>query len=238
MPSNKDRLRNEGRLTLRSITDMAIGDGASEIPENALIPAADGNYIYKRFTMTPVGLIVPEDVQAEELKDLGRVIHGLQTSIQWIVGDMMNSMRRIWGDSYQSVAADLGYEVKTVHEWASICRKVSIRMEGLSFGHHQLVSPYTHEEQHRMLEWAVNNKASINELRKAIANWTKTDTGGRSQLRFSPSVTEGEHHSYIQLTRIRNAIKGTQTLSRQDVLQDAIALKQFAEQVIRDMSAE
>jgi hypothetical protein len=205
---------------------------------NAIQRHDDGTMTYKRFTMTPVGLIVPEDVDKDELRDVAKVIHGVQTSIQWIVGDLMNSMKRIWGDTYQLVAEELGYEIKTVQEWASICRKVSIRMETLTFGHHQLVAPYPPEDQQRMLEWAANNQASIRDLRKAIANWTEPDRVVQMKLRFSPSVTEGEHHSYIHLTRIRNAIKGKQRLTANEILADAIQLKAFAEQVIKDMGGE
>jgi len=205
---------------------------------NAIQRHDDGTMTYKRFTMTKVALIIPDDVTSDELFDVGQVVHGLHSSIQWIVGDLMNSMKRIWGDSYQRVAEQLGYEVKTVQEWASICRNVSIRMETLSFGHHQLVAPYTPDDQRKMLQWASENGASISSLRRAIAEWKRTEKPKQTKLAFSPAVTEGERHSYISLTRIRNAIKGSQNLTRDEVLTDAKALKQFAEQVIKDMGGE
>lgn len=241
---SKNRLTNNP-LTLENVVNAAIGDVQPEVIEREVIvyqdnPDAiqrhsDGSMTYKRFTMTPTGLVVPEDVQSDELVDVAKVIIGLQSSIQWIVGDLMNSMKRMWGDSYQRVAAQLGYEVKTVQEWSSICRKVSIRMEALKFGHHQLVAPLEPDMQWQFLKWAADNSASVSALRKAIAEWKGRDNLPKPSLPFSPAATESEHHSYIHLTRIRNAINGKQTLSAEQVLQDAIKLKEFAEQVIRDM---
>jgi len=246
MGDDKKRLR-ANPLALENIVNAAIGDVQPEVIEREVIvyqdnPDAiqrhgDGSMTYKRFTMTPTGLVVPDDVQSDELVDVAKVIIGLQSSIQWIVGDLMNSMKRMWGDSYQRVAAQLGYEVKTVQEWASICRNVSIRMETLKFGHHQLVSPLEPDMQWQFLKWAADNSASVNALRKEIADWKIRNTPPRrTKLHFSPAATESEHHSYVHLTRIRNAINGKQTLSAEQVLKDAIKLKEFAEQAIRDMS--
>ncbi len=243
MPSKADRL-NTNVPTLRGVVDGAIGE--PEVKEvvvyqdnpNAIQRHEDGTMTYKRFTMTRIGLRVPSDVEPDELRDVARIIRDLQTSIQWIVGDLLNSMERVWGKSYQTVAEQLGYEVKTVQEWASICKNVSIRMEGLSFGHHQLVSSYTPDEQQTFLQWAMANRASVSTLRKAIYEWKHPPVQLELKLKFSDDVIESEHDTYMHLTRVRNAIKGVQTLSPADVLKDAIALKEFAEQVICDMGGE
>lgn len=247
MAPNKKRL-SANPLSLQNMVDKAIGESEPEVIErkvvvyqdnpNAIQRHDDGTMTYKRFTMTATGLYVPEDVEPDELKDVARVIRDLQTSIQWIVGDLLNSMERVWGKSYQDVAEQLGYEVKTVQEWASICKNVSIRMEGLSFGHHQVVSPYNPDEQQDFLQWAVANKASVATLRKAIYEWKNPPKQLELKLKFSDDVIESEHDTYTHLTRVRNAIKGAQTLSAADVLKDAIALKEFAEKVIRDMGGE
>lgn len=202
---------------------------------NAIQRHEDGSMTYKRFKMTKVGLTVPDDVTADELFDLGQTVYGLQSSLQWIIGDLMNSMQRVWGESYQQVAIQLGYEVKTVKEWASICRKVSIRMDTLTFGHHQVVAPYEPEEQRQFLEWASHSGATISSLRKAIAEWKNPPKQLKLNLKFSEDVIEGERDSYTQLTRIRNAIKGQQSLTPDEVLADALKLKAFAEKIIRDM---
>lgn len=247
MAGNKDRLRANG-LTLQNMVDAAIGDTDPAVIErevvvyqtdpNAIQRHDDGTMTYKRFRMSATGMQVPEDVTPDELLDVGHVLHGLQSSMQWIVGDLMNSMRRVYGESYQRVALQLGYEVKTVQEWASICKKLSIRMEGLSFGHHQVVAPYSADEQRQFLVWALESGASVQTLRRAINEWKHPPKPLATSLRFSAAVTEAEHHSYIRLTRIRNAIKGSQSLTREAVLKDAHALKAFAEQVILDMGED
>ncbi len=247
MASSKDRLKANG-LTLQNMVDAAIGDVQPEVVErevvvyqpdpNAIQRHDDGSMTYKRFTMTKIGLHIPDDVTPDELMDVGQVIHGLQSSIQWIVGDLMNGMKRIYGDSYQRVATELGYEVKTVQEWASICRKVSIRMEGLTFGHHQVVAPLEPEYQEQWLQWAVSSGASISVMRQAIYDWKNPPKQLALKLKFSPEVTEGEHYSYMHLTRLRNLIKGQQNISKADALKDALKLREFVENVIRDLGGE
>lgn len=245
MGSKSDRLK-ANMPSLRQMTDAMIGE--PEVVErevviyqdnpNAITRHDDGTMTYKRFTMTAIGLVVPEDVTPDELLDVGRVIHGLQSSIQWIVGDFMNSVNRVWGESYQQVAAELGYEVKTVKEWAHICRKVSIRMDKLTFGHHQIVASYSPEIQQHWLQWAATSGASISALRQAIKEWLNPPKQLELKLKFSDDVIEGEHDSYTHLTRLRNVIKGQQSISPEDALQDAIKLRDFVDKVIRDLGGE
>ncbi len=159
MPSNKDRLHNEGRLSLRSITDMAIGDGSSDIPENALIPAAEGNYIYKRFTMTPVGLIVPDGVTIEELLEIEEVLENLETSVQWNIGDWYNHAKQqnVWGRMYElQPVNEVEYKYQTLADYAWIAGAIdfSIRNRKLSFSHHRLVAPLIPDLQVLWLQYA------------------------------------------------------------------------------------
>ena len=110
-------------------------------------------------------------------------------------------------------------------------------MEGLSFGHHQLVAPLEAELQQKWLAWAEQQQISVSGLRKAIAD-SKKSLPGQSKFVFSAATTENEHFSYVHLTRIRNVINGKQTLTTEQILEDAIKLKEFAESVIRDMGGE
>lgn len=235
-PNRLDRLR-DNKLTLTSIVDAAIGSGAIENP-NAITRHVDGSMTYGRFTMTDTQLIIPEDVQPEELTDMGEVIYKLQSSLQWLVGDWMNAAERVWGNSYQEAAGKIGYEVSTVYVWASICRKVLIRIKTLSFKHHQIVAPLEAQAQIDWLNWAVENKASTALLREEIDRWKKGgDSTPRQKLNFSPLVTESERNSAKNFAYLREAIRGETTLTREEIMVAAHAVKDFADKVIRDLES-
>lgn len=136
---------------------------------DALVKREDGAMVYKRFVLRSIGMEIPSDVTKDELEDVGIFIKGLESSIQWIVGDWANALEFVWGKTYAEIAAKLGYEIKTIYEWAYVCRKVSIRMEKLRFGHHQAVANLPADAQQAWLDWAVSGGVSVTELRQAMS---------------------------------------------------------------------
>lgn len=149
---------------------------------NALVRHEDGTMTYKRFAMTSTGMLIPEDVQREELADVAEIIHGFATPIQWIIGDLILATEKVYGDDkYLQIAEQWGYEVKTVQEYASVCRGISIRMENLSFGHHQKVRSLSAEWQVKWLEWARDSGAGSTDLAKAIAEWKREGQAADAQ---------------------------------------------------------
>lgn len=183
---NKDRLRDKP-LSLMGLTDSMLDDGAEVVEvvreivvsdPNAIQRHEDGTMTYKRFAMTSTGMLIPEDVQPEELADVAEVIHGFATPIQWIIGDLILATQKTYGDDkYLTIAEQWGYEVKTVQEYASVCRGISIRMENLSFGHHQKVRALDSDLQVQWLTWARDNGISSTELGKRIAEWKREQKG-------------------------------------------------------------
>src|SRR6266513_1416211 len=68
---------------------------------------------------------------------------------QWAIADWM-----LWGEQHIPVkqAYDIaeratGFKRKTLQEWAYVARHSSIRMENLTFGHHQVVAALLPEAQ-------------------------------------------------------------------------------------------
>ena len=177
MAGDKKRL-SQNPLALRTITDLAIGD----TPSNALIPQADGVYTYKRFTMTPVGLIAPEDATIEEMLEIEAVLETLETAVQWNIGDWYNRAKQqgIWGRMYDlQPAGDVDYKYQTLADYAWVAAAVdfSIRNRKLSFSHHRLVAPLPHELQVLWLTYAASRAAKLKvsglkEDMKRLANLT------------------------------------------------------------------
>lgn len=161
MAGDKKRL-NANPLALRNITDIAIGD----VPENALIPHEGGNYVYKRFTITPVGLIAPADATIDELLEIEEVLGNLETSIQWNIGDWYNraTEQNVWGRKYELQAAnEVEYRYQTLADYAWVARSIhfSIRNRKLSFSHHRLVAPLIPELQALWLEYAATRSSKM-----------------------------------------------------------------------------
>lgn len=185
MADPKDRLR-ANPLSLGNLT-AALVTLEPEVVEkevvkykydpNSITPRGDGSYLYKRFSLTSTGLLIPEDVKREELEDVSVVIRDFQTSMQWIIGDLINATQKVYGETYLQTATEWGYEPKTVQEYAYVCRKLSIRMENLSFGHHQKVAGLEPEWQVKWLEWALGSGASVTLLGQEIAKWRNSDQG-------------------------------------------------------------
>lgn len=147
MADNKKRL-NANPLDLRSMVDNAIGE--PEVKEvvvyqdnpNAIQRHDDGTMTYKRFVMTPVGLVVPEDMTDDEWNDVGRVIRDLDTSISWVIGDWALYAKQQWKAMASEIAEAFGYETSTIETYASICENIPrlIRNQTAHFSHHRLVA--------------------------------------------------------------------------------------------------
>jgi transposase len=203
-------IRGKGIPSPFDLTNSMIEDeepSAIEIVSdpNALVPKANGEYAYKRFTITPVGMIIPQDVTPDELLDVGSFVKGIESSIQWVVGDLINALEKVWGDSYKQVAEQLGYERSTVYQWAYVCRKVSIRIEKpLTFGHHQLVAKMSPEEQETWLRRAYEGNWSISQMRIEMSDHPtlSTDNVGRFQNKLTDLQKEYKKSSDFERTQM------------------------------------
>ncbi|MEL6407447.1 MAG: hypothetical protein AAFR81_23955 [Chloroflexota bacterium] len=173
---NNMTLEEAGRLGY----DLNIDEPDPEVDtlENAIVPSDDGTFIYKRFQLKPTGIIIPEDLQDEEWRDIFQVLRKLDEAIQWAVGDLVNHAESKWGETYTSMAEVTQYSEKSLREYAYVARSVdmSIRMDNLSFGHHQLVAGLKDQktkkplrrEQAMWLQRASDNNWSIKALREAM----------------------------------------------------------------------
>ena len=141
MAGYKDRIKANG-LQLRPLTDLAIGDGHDE---NAIQRHDDGSLTYKRFTMTPVGMVIPEGVEELEWEDVGNVLKDLDSVVSWNLGDWADYANKKWGKEYKAIASEFGYEPDTIKVYASIARSMPtlIRNQRVSFAHHRTVSKLT-----------------------------------------------------------------------------------------------
>jgi len=91
---------------------------------------------------------------------------------QWAIADWMVEGEKQFGKkaAYDFAERATGFSRKTLYEWAYVARAVSIRMENLTFGHHQAVAGLVPEAQKRCLEKAAAENLPIGDLRD-VAFW-------------------------------------------------------------------
>jgi hypothetical protein len=116
------------------------------------------------------------DESIPEIRDWmsqGRVLAQAASGHQWQIADWM-----LWGENnvgnircaYDYAEIATGYKRKTLQEWAYVARHLSMRMEDLTFNHHQVVVALLPEAQKLCLERASAEEMSVGELRE-MARW-------------------------------------------------------------------
>ena len=88
---------------------------------------------------------------------------------QWRIADWLIAGEDFGDQNPYDVAQEItGYARLTLQNWASVARHASIRIEALSFGHHQLVAALEPTEQKEWLERAAAEKWSVKTLTEKI----------------------------------------------------------------------
>lgn len=138
--------------------------------ENALVPTGDGAIQFGAFRLTRRGISSAVAVDVSEWQRLGSVLFRLEQSIQWLIGDWILYGEHTYGRTYEQIASETGYEKTSLYQYKYVAEKVdfSIRIENLSFGHHQLVAGKSKDEQRHWLELAEREGWSVARLRAEI----------------------------------------------------------------------
>lgn len=131
-----------------------------------------------KFRLTPVGLVINGAPTEQEWSSLGEILRRMEASIQWLIGDWLVFGEREYKETYAKTVEATGYDYGTLRTYAYVCSKVdlSIRIDKLSFAHHQLVAPFQlpdgspdTEKQAEWLQKAVENEWSIAQMREAMS---------------------------------------------------------------------
>ncbi len=150
------------------------------------------NTVERNYQIRPEGIVFTGDVSPEEWKELGTQLGKAGRTLGFLIGDWLNYGEgkgpRFYGakddetgekDTIYTPAMKItGLEYKTLAEYSCVARKVkfSIRMENLSFGHHQKIAYLkTDEEKQKWLRIAAqeqnkqkNKPMSVRRLAKSI----------------------------------------------------------------------
>src|SRR5678815_5157560 len=128
-----------------------------------------------------VELKLPDGLSLDDWKLVGRRLIRCKDSLQFWIGDWINYGKSNYGDTYtdamevfgdeaKAEGGGYGYDQHSLECFASVARKVepSIRIELLSFGHHQVVASKPPELQSKWLKDALDNDWSVSDLNAHI----------------------------------------------------------------------
>lgn len=155
---------------------------------NALIAQMTGKQINPNAVMlsrnvelTPIGLVGLDKVNSQqEIEKIGHKLRAIETGVQWAIGDWLIATERVWGQTYQAVAEQLGFDAATLrhYKWVAGSVNLSIRIDKLSWSHHVLVAQFADdpEQQTAWLTMAAGEGWSVATMRK----------------RMDPALSDGE----------------------------------------------
>lgn len=145
------------------------------------------------FRFEATRLVIETNIQPQDWESIGDTLLFMGQGAQWWIGDWLAYGEHVWGRTYQEVAARTRYSPKTLKEWTYVARNVdsSIRMDELTFGHHQLVAGLSQQEQVKWLRQAALQDWSISQLRKALSPSPTDDDD------TSPTPGTREHFSAL-----------------------------------------
>lgn len=149
-------------------------------PKDAIVPISDNTFSVDRFVVSTVGFDVPDDITQDEWIDVSTRLQKVNRVTQWALGDLMNHAKAKWDITYEQAAESIEYSAKSLRDFANVARHVpmSIRIDALSFGHHQVIASLPAREQKKWLNRALegdvdpdtgeNQKWSVARLRTEI----------------------------------------------------------------------
>jgi hypothetical protein len=131
---------------------------------------SDGAIKAGRFSLTPTGLIAEGVVSEHDWKKLYKTLRKVQAALQWAVGDWVLYGEFTWGKTYAQMAEITGLKEKTLRDYAYVARSVemSIRIDKLTFAHHQVVAALPPNQQAQWLGWAAQENLTVAQLRAQI----------------------------------------------------------------------
>jgi hypothetical protein len=103
-------------------------------------------------------------------KEHGIKLAQIHSDHQFEIARWMLTGEKTFGDRnpYDAAEAITGYARLTLQNWVYVARHCSMRIESLSFNHHQIVAALEPEQQKEWLERAATEKWSVKKLAAAI----------------------------------------------------------------------
>lgn len=189
------------------------------------------------FVFSAKGLEIDTPPTQEEWQQAGEILFKLEGSIQWLIGDWLVYGESVqWGD-VPAIAAALGREPKTLYEYTYISRSVqfSIRMENLTWTHHQQVAALSPEQQTQALAYAAENKLSVAEFRKWLKGESPKALPAEDDV-FAPDLAQKRSGFAAELDGLNEATIATlRTTDRRHLARQAAWLGDYYQRLAKKL---
>lgn len=119
--------------------------------------------------ITPTGLRLKDLMNIAQFTAVGEALFLLSSASKFCLGDWAEQAPR-HESAYRQMAEKYGYEVSSLDNMASVCRRVpiSLRNENLTFNHHVAVAKLDTNNQKKYLQAAVDEGLSVRALRERV----------------------------------------------------------------------
>lgn len=166
----------------------------------------NGNLTVGNFRLTSTGLDVTGENSQEDWQTVGDIIFRVNRSVQWLIGDWLAYGEQFqWGRTYEEFAAEYGYTIETLRQYVYVARNVdlSIRIDKLSFAHHQLIAALPADQQAALLVAAAESGWSVARLRAEIS-----DAQLQAKLPRYMRLQQSTDKAYAQVAKAARTAKG------------------------------
>lgn len=123
----------------------------------------------KAGAITPTALILPPDTSYEQCEALAAMLGQLHRTSQWLIGDLLNHIERVYGETYAQAAEVTGLSRGALMNYTWVCSKIprSRRRAKVPFSTHMDVAALEPADQDRWLKEAEKNAWTKEQLRQA-----------------------------------------------------------------------
>lgn len=119
--------------------------------------------------ITSTALTLPPDTSYDQCESLAAMFGQLHRTSAWLIGDLLNHIERVYGETYAQAAEATGLSKGALMNYTSVCARIprSRRREKVPFSTHMDVAALEPAEQTRWLVEAERNQWTKEELRAA-----------------------------------------------------------------------
>ncbi len=129
--------------------------------------------------VSSTGLVIEGELTQDRWEDIGRGLAKLGRSLMWVIGDWLlagESAGYIPRGKLRDACSVFGVEYSTAANAVMVCKRFesSLRKEDLTFHHH--LNAASEDNPTALLEWASENKATVQQLRAEKKRRAQTET--------------------------------------------------------------
>lgn len=140
----------------------------------------------------------PESHSYELYEHMGRALGNYNRRMQWVIGDWLNLVEKIFPDRYSQAMEATGLAKQTLINRASICERIPVsrRRQGVPFSVHAEVAYLEPREREHWLNEAKRNGWDRDELRAHKPSKRAKEVGpGPESATAEPADSPGARHT-------------------------------------------